>query len=80
MVMKPFRCIRIPQRKKLVLQANARISEVHIYEYSGRQVGAYTPGTGRFVLEGSSFPPGVYLVRITTAHATATRRIVIANP
>lgn len=66
-----------PANDKVTIQAPSRITLISLYDHSGRQVYLTNVNNTVVTLQVSTFPAGLYFLRVTTLSGTINKKLVI---
>ena len=66
-----------PADRQVTVSATMPIKHVEVYDLAGRLVETRQPSGTALQLDLKSYPTGTYLVRVTTANGTTTRKLVV---
>ncbi len=66
-----------PAKDWVTLQAPSRITEISLYDYSGRQVYRKTGNNSVETIPVSALPAGLYFLKVTTGKGTINTKLVI---
>ncbi|MCR5424827.1 MAG: T9SS type A sorting domain-containing protein [Bacteroidales bacterium] len=66
-----------PADRQVTVSATMPIKHVEVYDLAGRLVEARQPSGNTLQLDLKSYPSGTYLVKITTATGTTTKKLVV---
>ena len=66
-----------PADRQVTVSATMPIKHVEVYDLAGRLVEALQPNGTTLQLDLKSYPTGTYLVKVTTANGTTTKKLVV---
>ena len=66
-----------PADRQVTVSATMPIKHVEVYDLAGRLVETRQPNGTNLQLDLKSYPNGTYLVKVTTANGTTTRKLVV---
>jgi hypothetical protein len=66
-----------PADRQVTVSATMPIKHVEVYDLAGRLVDARQPNGYTLQLNLKSYPSGTYLVKVTTANGTTTKKLVV---
>lgn len=65
------------QGNDLYVGSTTPMNMIEVYDTEGRTVSAIAPQTAKATIDTAAWPEGAYIVSVTTAEGTATRKIWI---
>jgi hypothetical protein len=66
-----------PADRQVTVSAALPLLHVEVYDLAGRLVETRQPNGTNLQLDLKSYPSGTYLVKVTTANGTSTKKLVV---